>query len=41
LQKAGCLFAPYLNGPKARLKLMLAIGAGYGEEQLKEIFPPG
>ena len=38
LEKLGCLFAPLLTGPKARLKLMLAIAAGYDSEKLKEIF---
>lgn len=32
LQKMGCQFAPYLTGPKARLKLMLVIAAGKVDE---------
>jgi len=39
LERLGCLFAPLLTGPKARLKLMLALAAGYKSEKLKEIFP--
>lgn len=39
LKKLGCHFAPYLSGPKARLKLMLAIAAGYDREQLQGLFP--
>lgn len=39
LQKLGCLFAPYLNGQKARLKLMLGLSAGYDQEQLSSLFP--
>lgn len=39
LQKLGCLFAPYLTGPKARIKLMLAVAAGYDREKLQELFP--
>ncbi|HET9136216.1 MAG TPA: asparaginase [Candidatus Kapabacteria bacterium] len=38
LEKLGCLFAPYLNGQKARIKLMMALACGAGEELLKEIF---
>jgi L-asparaginase len=38
LQKMGCHFAPYLTGPKARLKLMLLIAAGKVGE-LSEFFP--
>jgi len=39
LERLGCLFAPLLNGPKARIKLMLALAAGYTPDKLKEIFP--
>jgi L-asparaginase len=39
LEKLGCLFAPYLNGQKARLKLMLALAAGYHADKLREVFP--
>jgi L-asparaginase len=39
LQRLGCLFAPHLSGPKARLKLMLALAAGYTSDKLEEIFP--
>ncbi len=28
LEKLGCIFAPYLTGPKARIKLMLALASG-------------
>lgn len=28
LERLGCIFEPYLTGPKARLKLMLALAAG-------------
>lgn len=38
LHKMGCHFAPYLTGPKARLKLMLLIAAGKAAE-LSEYFP--
>ena len=41
LESLGCLFAPFLTGPKARLKLMLALAAGYSPEKLMEIFPTG
>jgi len=39
LHKLGCLFSPYVTGPKARIKLMLALAAGYSKEKLVEIFP--
>jgi L-asparaginase len=39
LEKLGCLFAPYLNGQKARIKLIVAIGAGHSGEKLRELFP--
>jgi L-asparaginase len=32
LEKLGCIFAPYLTGPKARIKLMLAIAGGMGND---------
>ncbi len=41
LERLGCLFAPLLSGPKARIKLMLALAAGYTPEKLQEIFPTG
>ena len=41
LERLGCLFAPLLSGPKARIKLMLALAAGYNADKLKEIFPTG
>jgi len=41
LERLGCLFAPLLNGQKARIKLMLALAAGYTPEKLKEIFVAG
>ncbi|MEO6940658.1 MAG: asparaginase [Candidatus Kapaibacterium sp.] len=39
LQRLGCLFSPYLTGPKSRIKLMLALAAGYDREMLEKIFP--
>jgi L-asparaginase len=39
LKRLGCLFAPYLTGPKARIKLMLALSAGYDCTKLEELFP--
>jgi L-asparaginase len=39
LEQLGCIFAPYLNGQKARIKLMLAVAAGYSMERLRELFP--
>jgi L-asparaginase len=39
LYRLGCLFAPFITGPKARIKLMLALAAGYSKEKLVEIFP--
>lgn len=39
LQKLGCLFASYLNGQKARLKLVLALAAGLDESELASLFP--
>lgn len=38
LERLGCYFAPYLNGQKARIKLMLALAAGYDNAKLREIF---
>ncbi|MDP4219577.1 MAG: asparaginase [Bacteroidota bacterium] len=38
LERIGCIFAPYLTGPKARIKLMLALAAGYSSEKIQEIF---
>lgn len=38
LKRLGCIFAPYLTGPKARIKLMLALNAGYTRDQLLELF---
>jgi L-asparaginase len=38
LERLGCLFAPYLNGQKARLKLMLALAAKYEATMLATIF---
>ena len=34
LKRLGCIFAPYLTGPKARIKLMLALNAGSIDEVL-------
>lgn len=38
LEHLGCIFAPYLTGPKARLALMLAIGSGYGQDRIRSLF---
>lgn len=38
LKKAGVIFSDYLNGQKARIKLMLALGGNYNIEQLHKIF---
>ncbi|HZK75852.1 MAG TPA: asparaginase [Candidatus Kapabacteria bacterium] len=38
LEKLGCLFAPYLTGPKARIKLMVALAAGIRADDLKAIW---
>jgi len=38
LYDAGVIFADYLNGQKARIKLMVAIGAGYSNEQIRGSF---
>ncbi|MCB9208494.1 MAG: asparaginase [Ignavibacteriales bacterium] len=38
IKKLGVIFSDYLNGQKARIKLMLALGAGYSIEQLHKIF---
>jgi L-asparaginase len=35
LERLGCIFAPYLTGPKARIKLMLALAAGMEGDALK------
>jgi L-asparaginase len=39
LERLGCIFAPYLTGPKARIKLMVALAAGKRGDELKELFP--
>jgi L-asparaginase len=39
LEKLGCIFSPYLSGPKARIKLMIALAAGYSGDGLHELFP--
>ncbi len=36
--EAGVLFANGLNGQKARIKLMAALGAGLGENELRKVF---
>lgn len=41
LEKLGCLFAPYLTGPKARLKLMLAIAGEYSGEDMAGLWGQG
>lgn len=38
LYEAGVVFADYLNGQKARIKLLCALGAGVMPMQLREIF---
>jgi L-asparaginase len=38
LQRAGCLFADGLNGPKARLRLMAALGAAKDLQEAKRLF---
>jgi L-asparaginase len=38
LLRAGCLFADGLNGPKARLRLMAALGAGKDLQETKRLF---
>jgi L-asparaginase len=38
LYEAGVVFADYLNGQKARIKLLCALGAGMMPSQLREIF---
>lgn len=38
LKESGVIFSDYLNGQKARIKLMLALGAGMNTEQLHKIF---
>ena len=39
LEKLGCIFSPYLSGPKARIKLMLAIAGGISGDALLQLFP--
>lgn len=38
LHEAGVIFADFLNGQKARIKLLCAIGAGYSLEQIRASF---
>jgi L-asparaginase len=38
LRRLGCLFAPGLNGPKARVKLMLALGAVKVADDVRQYF---
>jgi L-asparaginase len=38
LVRLGCLFAEGLNGPKARLRLMAALGVSRDPQQVKELF---
>lgn len=38
LKKSGVIFTDYLNGQKARIKLMLALGAGLKGDQLTHFF---
>lgn len=41
LHKIGVLFAEYLNGQKARIKLMLALGKTKSHNELRKIFEEG
>jgi L-asparaginase len=41
LEQLGCIFAPYLTGPKARLALMLAIASGYSLDRTRSLFLAG
>lgn len=38
LKESGVIFSDYLNGQKARIKLMLALGAGMTNSKLRKIF---
>jgi L-asparaginase len=38
LHEAGVIFADYLNGQKARIKLLCALGAGLTREEIKRSF---
>ena len=38
LKKEGVIFTDYLNGQKARIKLMLALGKNISHEELKDLF---
>lgn len=38
LKESGVIFSDYLNGQKARIKLMLALGKGYSPEELMDLF---
>lgn len=38
LHAAGVIFADFLNGQKARIKLICALGAGYSHEQIRAAF---
>jgi L-asparaginase len=38
LNKIGVIFADYLNGQKARIKLMLALGMTNDQKSLKKLF---
>jgi L-asparaginase len=40
LLRAGCLFADGLNGPKARLRLMAALGAARDAQEARHLFGP-
>jgi L-asparaginase len=39
LERLGCIFAPYLTGPKARIKLMVALASGIRGDDLRQLFP--
>lgn len=41
LLRAGCLFADHLNGPKARLRLMAALGAARDMPEARALFTGG
>jgi len=38
LKQSGVIFANYLNGQKARIKLLLALGSISRKEKLRELF---
>lgn len=38
LYEAGVIFADYMNGQKARIKLLCALGAGYSTAEIRRVF---